>query len=59
LKRASQNLSGILKVKPARELNAYHVLRWPKILIEEEALPVIESRLLGEKVAEKEEVSRS
>jgi len=46
LKRATRNLSGILKVEPARELNAYQVLRWPKLLIEEKALPVIEARLL-------------
>ena len=46
LSRATQNLSGILEVKLARDLNAYHVLHWPKILIEEEALPVIEGRLL-------------
>lgn len=47
LKRATQNLSGILRVELARDLNAHHVLHWPKLLIEEEALPVIESRLLG------------
>ena len=47
LKRATHNLSGILRVAPARDLNAYQVLHWPKLLIEEEALSVIESRLLG------------
>lgn len=57
LKRATQNLSGILKVEPARDLNAYHVLRWPKLLIEEEALPVIESRLL-EKPLSQETVAK-
>lgn len=46
LKRATQNLSGILRVEPAKDLNAHHVLHWPKLVIEEEALPVIESRLL-------------
>ncbi len=46
LKRATQNLSGICEVKLARDLNAHHILHWPKLLIEEEALPVIESRLL-------------
>ena len=49
LKRASRNLSGILKVGLARGLNAYEVLHWPKLLIEQEALPTIETRLLGEK----------
>lgn len=47
--RATRNLSGILGVRTARELNAHHVLHWPKILIEEEALPVIESRVLEKK----------
>lgn len=46
LKRATQNLSRILKVERARELSAHDVLHWPKLLIEEEALSVIESRLL-------------
>ena len=46
LKRATQNLSRILRVELARDLNAYHVLHWPKLLIEQDALPVIESRLL-------------
>jgi len=44
--RATRNLSGILGVKLARDLNAYDVLHWPKILMEEGALPVIESRIL-------------
>lgn len=52
LKRATQNLSRILRVEPARDLNAHHVLHWPKLLIEEEALPVIETRLLGKLVSE-------
>ena len=46
LKRATQNLSAILGVKLARDLNAHHVLHWPKLLIETEALPVIENRVL-------------
>jgi large subunit ribosomal protein L4 len=48
LKRATRNLSGLCEVKLARDLNAHHVLHWPKLLIEELALPVIESRLLLE-----------
>lgn len=51
LKRATRNLSGILRVEPARDLNAHHVLHWPKLLIEADALPVIESRLLGNRGA--------
>ncbi len=46
LERASRNLSALVEVKRASDLNAYHVLQREKILIEEEALPVIESRLL-------------
>ena len=49
LKRATQNLSGILKVELARDLNAHEVLHWPKLLIEQDALPTIEMRLLDEK----------
>lgn len=46
LNRATRNLSGILGVRLARDVNAHHLLHWPKILIQQEALPVIESRLL-------------
>lgn len=46
LVRSARNLSGLVEIKRARELNAYHVLHWPKILIEEEAIGVLESRLL-------------
>lgn len=49
LKRATQNLSGILRIRLARDLNAYQVLHWPKLVIEQEALPTIEARLLEEK----------
>lgn len=52
LKRATSNLSRILEIKPAHDLNAYHVLHWPKILIEKDALSLIELRLL-----KKEEVA--
>ena len=48
LRRATSNLSGILRVQLARDLNAYEVLRWPKLVIEQDALPTIETRLLGE-----------
>ena len=61
LERAARNLSGLLKLKAARDLNAHHILQWPKLLIEEEALAVIETRLLGaaEEKAVKEEKSES
>ena len=47
LERASRNLNQWVEVRRASDFNALHVLRRQKILIEEEALPVIESRLLG------------
>lgn len=46
LKRATQNLSRILGMRLARDLNAHHVIQWPKIMIEADALSVLESRLL-------------
>ena len=49
LVRSARNLSGLVEIKRAQELNAYHVLHWPKILIEETALGVLESRLLPAK----------
>ncbi len=49
LRRATQNLSGILRVELARDVNAYHILRWPKVVIEQEALAALESRLFPEK----------
>jgi len=57
LKRATRNLSGMLQVEPAKNFNAHHVLHWPKLLIEQDALSVIESRLL-EKTEKKAEESK-
>ena len=37
-----------MKLKSARDLNAYHLLQREKILIQQEALAVIESRLLAD-----------
>jgi large subunit ribosomal protein L4 len=47
LKRASQNVSSIVDVVTAKDLNAYDVLQRERILLEEDALPVIEARVLG------------
>jgi large subunit ribosomal protein L4 len=47
LKRASRNVSRIVEVVAAKDLNAYHVLQQERILLEEDALPVIEARVLG------------
>ncbi len=47
LKRASQNLSGWVKIERASDLNAYQVLQREKLVIEQEALTVIEGRLLA------------
>ncbi len=45
LKRASQNVSELVKIKRASDVNAYEILRREKVVISEEALPVIEGRL--------------
>ena len=57
LKRASANFKKIVEVVAAKDLNAYDILQREKLVIEEEALPVIEKRLLGDgssKKADKE-----
>jgi large subunit ribosomal protein L4 len=54
LRRASQNMSGVADVLSAKDLNAYHVLQHERVLIDEEALPVIEGRLLGAVEEQKE-----
>lgn len=46
LERASRNLSGIVELARARDLNAFDILRREKIVIAQEALSVIEERLL-------------
>jgi len=48
LKRASRNLKDLFAIKLARDVNAYHIQRKRKLLIEKEALPTIEQRALGE-----------
>ena len=48
LKRASRNLKDIFSIKLARDVNAYHIQRKRKLLIEKQALPTIEERALGE-----------
>ncbi len=48
LKRASRNLKDLFAIKLARDVNAYHIQRKRKLLIEKKALPTIEQRALGE-----------
>lgn len=50
LKRASSNLKEVLAVRTAGDLNAYHVLRRAKVLVEKDALPLLEARVLREKI---------
>jgi large subunit ribosomal protein L4 len=57
LRRASQNMSGVADVLSAKDLNAYHVLQHERVLIDEEALPVIEGRLL-DAVGEQKEAAK-
>lgn len=48
LKRASSNLKETFSVKLARNVNAYHILRRKKLLIDKQALSTLERRALGE-----------
>ncbi|MBI4372715.1 MAG: 50S ribosomal protein L4 [Candidatus Omnitrophica bacterium] len=47
LKRASNNLKELFSIKLARDVNAYHIQRRRKVLIETKAVPAIEERALG------------
>ena len=55
LKRASQNMTEQVRVRQASDLNAYHVLRRKKLIIEEGALPVLEAALSESPAAAKPE----
>jgi len=46
LKRASSNMSEWVRVRKASDINAYHVLRKTKIIIEQGALPELEKSLI-------------
>ena len=48
LKRASRNLKDFFSIELARDVNAYHIQRRKKLLIEKQALRTIEERALGE-----------
>lgn len=54
LKRASANAEGFVKVRKASDVNAYDIMRREKLIISEDALPVIESRLVNAIAAEVE-----
>ena len=47
LKRASSNLKDLFSIKLARDVNAYHIQRRKKLLIEKQALSTVEKRALG------------
>ncbi len=49
LKRASRNLQKLVQIKNANDFSAYDVLQREKIIIDENAVKVIEERLIGEK----------
>jgi len=53
LKRASQNLSRNFKVQNVENINAYDILRKENLIIEKEALPLIEKRILAIQAEEK------
>lgn len=46
LRRASYNMRGWVRVRKASDINAYHVLRKTKLIIEEGALPELEKSLI-------------
>lgn len=48
LKRASANLDRIFSLEPASDFNAYDVLRRKKLLLDKQAIPLIEKRILGQ-----------
>ena len=48
LKRASRNLKEVFSIRLARDVNAYHIQRRTKLLIEKQAVPALEKRALGE-----------
>ena len=54
LQRASQNLESLVDVQRASDFNAFHVLQREKVVIEEDALAVIEGRLLSAQAKVKE-----
>ncbi len=54
LKRASRNMSEWVRVRKAADLNAYHVLRRTKLIIEEDALPVLEAAVGAAQTAKAE-----
>jgi large subunit ribosomal protein L4 len=58
LKRASSNLRDLFAVRLARDVNAYHIQRRRKLLIEKEALPILEKRALGESLESASESER-
>lgn len=49
LKRASRNVSYIVDVVKASDVNAYHILQREKLVLEEGALEILEKRLLVNK----------
>jgi large subunit ribosomal protein L4 len=48
LKRASRNLKELFSIRLARDVNAYHIQRRRKLLIETKAVPILEKRALLE-----------
>lgn len=54
LTQASQNMEGMIRVEKVRDLNAYQILQREKIIIEENALPLLEERLMAMAKAKEE-----
>ncbi len=56
LKRASSNLKELCAIRLARDVNAYHIQRRQKLLIEKEAVSILEKRALGQSLEMRQEV---
>jgi large subunit ribosomal protein L4 len=48
LERASKNVREVFSVRLARDVNAYHIQRRKKLLIEKEAVSILEKRVLSD-----------
>ncbi len=55
LARASRNMLRWVEIQKAKDINAHHILQREKIIIEEDALPVLGNRLLGDPASKKSE----
>mgnify|MGYP000703193156 CR=1 FL=1 len=53
LERASNNIKGFVEFRKASDVNAYHVIQRERLIIEIDALPVLEERLTAKRSRKK------